>query len=717
MSELLDDEGNIYQKGIFGEWQQKQGMLGATKATDLFGRPKIKRNLLGQPEEARTFMGGSIRGQDGRTLYHPHTPASTGLGSETDAMAGCLGLILGAAIFLAVGAVLYLTYRLLEAFLDAWRESYRRYPRAMLGIHLTFGMLLMGFGMRLAGFPWQAQIASALLVLGLWGWLWLTRHQPMVFMPVNATLLGGGLWVGASLTEQAWLTQWSRFTAGLPLLPNLPILLAALPLGIWLWSLGASRKPRIFQVLSLLIAGAILWFLSMRVWTNWLPTWEAWMRPVPPLLSITGWMIFLLPMALWFWLHGQSRWPYPFMALNLLLFGGLLGLAAYNTQPRWIETWHNWTEGLPFAQIPILAISIAPVTMWSWSTAGRRFPKVFLFPNLVLTGGVLWLALDRTRTIWTPAWKAIWGDVPLDVDPVLLVPIIPFFVWAWRKGRDTWPDHWRAARSLLWGAILWWIAERYRTLWDVPWSRLPRGMVPDFAILIGLAPSTTWVWIQARKKWPRFARVAGALLASGLVFWISGFLIPDTPTAARLGMSMLPIVVLGWSVLVRRKPKLGWALVLCSVAPLSLFAWWKADDLGTWIRSALEDVSESPVAFDSTTPPRSAAAIPVATQPVASLPALVDESAPDCLSWNQVSLDQVGGEVCVSGSVYASYAAEGATFVVFDIEEGSFFLLSYDQDLSRLSSETCISVEGKVEQLGQSPVIVLGTRDEIADCP
>jgi len=78
--------------------------------------------------------------------------------------------------------------------------------------------------------------------------------------------------------------------------------------------------------------------------------------------------------------RGQDRWPVPFFVGNLLLFGGLLGLAAYHTQPAWIRTWRYWMVGLPFASIPIAVISLSPVTLWDGTGLADTGHEYLLYP-------------------------------------------------------------------------------------------------------------------------------------------------------------------------------------------------------------------------------------------------------------------------------------------------------------------------------------------------
>jgi|GEM_PF-1824419 len=577
MSHLLDDEGHVYKQGPFStEWRRQQGFLGPEKDTDWLGRPNVQRDLLGRPEQARNFWGQPIESAEGRPLFRP-AGSSTVTTSGGDAAAAILSLLLAVGLLILlvylVSAVLALVAQVLSALVNGWRSLVERYPRAMRVVHLLLGMVAVGGGLYLAGFDLEVQLAGAVLVPGLWGWLWLTRHLPLVFMPINALLVGGGLWLAARLTRSAWLPAWSRLTVGLPLLGNLPLVLAILPMSLWLWRLGSRRWPQLFRPLNLLAWGAILCFLLLRVWTDWQPAWEAWVAPVPGLPFLTGWLIFLLPLGLWLWRQGNRRWPLPFTALHLLLFGGLLGLTAYHTQPTWLPAWRRWMAGLPFVAAPILTISLSPVTLWGWSRASRRWTKVFVIPNLLLSGGILWLVLDRTRSLWTDAWRTVWGEVPLSLDPALVVLILPLAIWLWRQGSRRWPRYWGAVRALLWGGVLGWIVERTRSGWDEEWRTFAGQGAPDPALLALVSPLLIWGWARLRSRWPRAFRITTWMVVTWLLAWTVGRILPETTLLLRAALACLPLVTWGWLWLLRHHPRLGWPLTLLPWVGLGLLAW------------------------------------------------------------------------------------------------------------------------------------------------
>lgn len=576
MSHLLDDEGHVYKQGVFSdEWRQQQGFLGPEKDTDWLNRPNVRRDLLGRPEQARNVWGQPIYSAEGRPLYRP--AGSSAPSSGGDAAAALLSLLLSIGLLILlvylVSAIVALIVEILGALVNGWRSLVKRYPRAMRIVHLLLGMLAVGGGLYLKGFDLPVQVAGAALVPALWGWLWLTRRLPLVFMPINALLVGGGLWLLAQATRPTWGPTWSRLTFDLPLVDNLPFLLALLPMSLWLWRLGAQRWPRVFRPLNLLALGALLGFLLLRVWPDWRPAWERWVAPVPLLPSLTGWLIVFLPLGVWLWRQGQSRWPLPFTVLHLLLLGGLVGLTAYHTQPAWLDAWRHWMAGLPFAAVPILTVSLAPVTLWTWNRASRRWTNVLLIPNLLLSGGILWLVLDRTRGLWIEAWQALWGEVPRRPDPALIVLVLPLAVWLWGQGSRRWPRYWGVLRALMWGGVLWWIVERTRGSWYEPWIVFAGPGAPDPAFVVLILPSVLWIGSRLQHRWPQALRIATWTMLTLLLAWIVGRLWPDTTFFLRAGIACLPLAIRGWLWLLRRSPWVGWLLTLLPWVGLIVLVW------------------------------------------------------------------------------------------------------------------------------------------------
>lgn len=592
---LIDKDGVVYEKGWFGQYYPKIGWLGPERDTTWTGQPNVKRNWLGLPEEARDWLGMPVRSIDGKVLYRRAKSEVDSWGGG-DAAEAALAFLLSIGLFILflyiVSAVLALVVHILVALFNGWRSLTKRYPRTMLIVHLLLGMGGVGGALRFAGFRLEGQIVGAALVPLLWGWVWITRRLPLIFIPINSALVGSALWFAARLTTPFWLPTWLHWTAGLPLMSNLPLLLALFPTFSVLWILGARRWPQVFQPLNRLALGAVFSFVLLRVWTDWQPLWIMWVKPVPLLPQATAWLIFLLPLGIWLWRKAQERWPLLFTALNLLLFGGLLGLTAYHTQPAWLDIWYRWAGGLPFATAPILTISLSPVALWGWSWASRRWAKVFVVPNLLLWGGILWLILDRTRPLWGDAWRTVWGEVPLSVDPARLMLVLPLGLWVWGYGSRRWPHYWGALRAMLWGGILWWIAERTHSRWYEAWYTFvgPKGL--DLALVALLAPLSVWVWWQLYRYWPREVKIVTGAGIPLLLGWMVGRLLPESRLVLRITIAFLPVTTWGWFWLWHHRPRLAWLLTLLPIAGVGLFAWLAPDHFQALLRTFMGWLAE-----------------------------------------------------------------------------------------------------------------------------
>jgi hypothetical protein len=575
MSDLIDDEGQVYyERPLIGDWQPKPGLFGIEKDANFFGQPNIRQGLFG-PIQARDAWGRPLYSSDEKPLYERNEYISSSGGGGSGAT-GDVGAALAFGLVLLfvfiVGAFLAALSQFFVVILDSYRSLVRRYPYPMLCFHLGIGMGLAYMVGNLMGFSWEARLAGSLLVPGIWAWSWLTRKLPLVFMPINTMLLGGCLWLISRLTENAWRPAWLAGTSGLPLINNLPLVLALLPLSVWLLGLGNKRWPLIFQPIQLLITGVILWLLLTRFWTDWQPLWQTWFKPLPFIITFTGWIIFLLPLVWWIWVKGRALFPLPFFVVKLLVFGGLLGLTAYHTESLWIDAWNHWFASFPFVSSPILLISLSPISLWTWSFASRRWYSYLLFPNLILTGMILFLVVDRTRAFWFPMWQVVWGSVPLKLDPALFMLVFPLAWWGWKAGSLRCPQYWGFARALIGAGLLWWLAERTRFLWQNRWREFAGLEVFDLAWISVIMLPGLWVWSRFNKRWPRIS-IAVAWLAVSLVSgWAASRIFIGTNIFLPVTAALLPLCIWGWSILLEWKPWLGCGLVILLLVIFAMVA-------------------------------------------------------------------------------------------------------------------------------------------------
>ncbi len=110
--------------------------------------------------------------------------------------------------------------------------------------------------------------------------------------------------------------------------------------------------------------------------------------------------------------------------------------------------------------------------------------------------------------------------------------------------------------------------------------------------------------------------------------------------------------------------------------------------------------------------------------PTALQPLIKDTSAPtaspsalvaDCLTWDQVSAEDVGKELCVEGTVKRWFAtADFPMVVIFSEEPATFIFVDADEAPSIVKPGTCISSSGEVKIMGgQRPYIQLAGPPDI----
>jgi len=113
-------------------------------------------------------------------------------------------------------------------------------------------------------------------------------------------------------------------------------------------------------------------------------------------------------------------------------------------------------------------------------------------------------------------------------------------------------------------------------------------------------------------------------------------------------------------------------------------------------------------------PTASATPVVPANTPVA---AFTDTPESTCRDFDTVTLDDLGLELCVQGSILNVIEKEGNTLIVFSDEAGAFYLVTYDVLWSEGTIGTCYQVTGFIQRLLNSPVIVFGYQNLPTECP
>jgi len=92
-------------------------------------------------------------------------------------------------------------------------------------------------------------------------------------------------------------------------------------------------------------------------------------------------------------------------------------------------------------------------------------------------------------------------------------------------------------------------------------------------------------------------------------------------------------------------------------------------------------------------------------------------TSPACLSVQDVSLTNVGKNLCITGTVKAVNSGDNVSYIRFDDNTGSFYLLLYGWTWKEAKPGVCIQASGEVKKLGSSPVIVLSEQAPHSICP
>jgi hypothetical protein len=115
---------------------------------------------------------------------------------------------------------------------------------------------------------------------------------------------------------------------------------------------------------------------------------------------------------------------------------------------------------------------------------------------------------------------------------------------------------------------------------------------------------------------------------------------------------------------------------------------------------------------------RKPTATTVPTMPTLTFtPAFTETPESTCRDFSTVTLEDVGQELCVQGRVINVIENEGNTLIIFGVEPGAFYLITYSVPWQEGTIGTCYQVTGEVMRLLSSPVIVFGYQNLPVECP
>ena len=89
---------------------------------------------------------------------------------------------------------------------------------------------------------------------------------------------------------------------------------------------------------------------------------------------------------------------------------------------------------------------------------------------------------------------------------------------------------------------------------------------------------------------------------------------------------------------------------------------------------------------------------------------------PSCTPWWDISLASVGARMCVYGDVSRTYDDGEAYLIAFSSSPDAFYLVSYDVYFPDLGPGDCIRAVGRIDHLGNTPVMTIGWTTQVTDC-
>ncbi len=126
--------------------------------------------------------------------------------------------------------------------------------------------------------------------------------------------------------------------------------------------------------------------------------------------------------------------------------------------------------------------------------------------------------------------------------------------------------------------------------------------------------------------------------------------------------------------------------------------------------------------LSSLTPTQTVTLIPTASA-TRSMPTNTPTTAPSetpestCRDFSTVTLEDVGRELCVQGTVLNVVENADNTLIAFSNAEGALYLVTYDLTWPEGTEGACYQVIGEVQQLHNNPVIVFGYNNLPEECP
>jgi hypothetical protein len=101
-----------------------------------------------------------------------------------------------------------------------------------------------------------------------------------------------------------------------------------------------------------------------------------------------------------------------------------------------------------------------------------------------------------------------------------------------------------------------------------------------------------------------------------------------------------------------------------------------------------------------------------------SMPSTVTAiSTPACRDALTITLADVGQLLCVQGTIIQTAERPNAFMVIFSKKPGSFYWVAYDLVWSKAELDKCYQTKGKIEQLGNSAILIFDYSNLPELCP
>jgi len=88
-----------------------------------------------------------------------------------------------------------------------------------------------------------------------------------------------------------------------------------------------------------------------------------------------------------------------------------------------------------------------------------------------------------------------------------------------------------------------------------------------------------------------------------------------------------------------------------------------------------------------------------------------------CRQTSSIALDDVGQTMCVQGIILETVTNPTDFMVIFSYEKNAFYWVSYDLVWSIGEPDECYQIQGTIDRIGNSPVLVFGYQNLPEACP